>query len=140
MAGWSFINTTTPSPAADQLVTGPVDTLLQLIGSDGATVLFSNDDISFLNNSILQGPNFYNTDSLVLNYLVPQAGDFFIRVSGVGTQPTGNYELLVTLAAVPEPGTLLLIGGGLLSGGVYVWRRRRQCHQAQEATLSRRHS
>ncbi len=102
-----------------------IDSLLTLYAPDGSTVLFSNDDIYFSGNTF-NGGTVYSGDSILLNYLLQQDGTYYLQVRD-GSTDTGNYALFATLddSRVPEPGTLILVGLGLV-GAVARLRRRKK--------------
>jgi len=74
----------------------------------------SGGDIVALDGvSLLSG-----ADANTLTFIVEQAGDI-----GSGSDPSG-LDFSMTLAAAPEPGSLLLLGTGLLAGAALLLRRR----------------
>jgi lysophospholipase L1-like esterase len=75
-----------------------LDTVLELIGPNGTTVLATSDDTFLGNNSIGQaGTTFQTTNSLVLNFPAPSAGTYFVKVRGRDST-VGEYDLLVATA------------------------------------------
>src|SRR5690606_36447298 len=83
------------------------------------SLLVENDDISF-STTTLMGTGPYSSDSLILNYIAPTTGDYFIQVENMGGT-VGDYQLLV--AGVPEPGTMALALFGI---SVIATRRRKK--------------
>ena len=109
----NILATTVALPGA-----GSLDTILTLYDAAG-NQLFQNDDISFSGNTF-NGGSAYGNDSIVLNYIAPQNGRYYVRVSGYNTTTNGAYNLLVT--PVPEPATMAALGLGALA----LLRRRRR--------------
>ncbi|MEM7476778.1 MAG: PEP-CTERM sorting domain-containing protein [Planctomycetota bacterium] len=96
---------------------------LEIIGPDGTTVLASNDNGNYSNNTYGSG-GFGTNDSFLINVEAASAGTYFFRVSS--TSGSGFYSLLFGAdhsAAVPEPTCLGLIA---ISGiGMLRLRRRK---------------
>ena len=98
------------------------DSLLRLYDADGTSILGENDNVWY-EGDVFDGGVMRETDSFLLNILIPEAGTYFLEVS-VGAPfadplPGGFYELIFAAAAVPEPtGALvwMIVGGGLLLG------------------------
>ncbi len=113
----------TANTLSQVLFSDPVNSYLSLYGSDGITLLAGNDDIWFSGNTF-NGGNYYSDDSILLNYLLPETGTYYLQVRDRGTG-TGYYDFFVTLedTAVPEPGTLVLAGVAVM--GVVIRARRR---------------
>lgn len=89
--------------SAQTFVTGvygaPIDTVVKLYGPDGTTVLATSDDTLLGNNSIGQaGTTNVDKDSLILNFVAPSAGTYYVEVTATNAVPnvTGNYDLMVT--------------------------------------------
>jgi lysophospholipase L1-like esterase len=75
-----------------------LDTVVELIGPNGTTVLATSDDTFLGNNSIGQaGTTFQTTNSLVVNFPAPSAGTYFVKVRGRDST-VGEYDLLVATA------------------------------------------
>lgn len=78
----------------------PIDTVIRILAADGVTVLATSDDTLLGSNSIGQvGDTNVDSDSLVLNYVVANAGNIFIEVTAKGGT-TGSYDLLITNTVV----------------------------------------
>lgn len=98
-----------------------VDTVLSILDTDGTTVLATNDDTILSLTDINDGGSTYSTDSTIFNFLATSTGTYFVAVSGFGTS-TGDYELLMaTTTAIPEPGSLIVLG--LIGAGALMRRR-----------------
>ncbi len=97
----------------------PVDTIITLMDANGNT-LMTNDDIAFSGNTF-GGSGTYGTDSIILNYVAPATGNYYVRVTPFSTG-SGDYDLLLATSAVPEPATLAALGLGTLA----LLRRRRR--------------
>lgn len=96
---------------------------LRLFGTDGTTVLASNDDVAFSGNSFGVG-SIAEQDPFLLNIQLPSAGTYFLEVSAVSGGAAGDdYQLLTGFAAIPEPGTVAMLG---LAGSAGLIRRRRR--------------
>ena len=102
-----------------------INSYVTLYGPDGATVLASNDNLYYSGNT-WNGGSFYSYDSMLLNYVLPQDGTYYLRVRNTAASG-GYYDLFTTLdnSQVPEPGTLVLVGLGLAGAGVRLRRRKR---------------
>jgi hypothetical protein len=94
------------------------DTTIRLYDATG-TLLFGNNNISYTPTSFMSGAGLYGTDSLIMNYEAGYTGRYYLRVSGT---EAGRYNLLA-IGAVPEPGTLVLLGMGL--AGIATRRKRK---------------
>lgn len=114
----------TANTLSQVLFSDPVNSYLALYESDGSTLLAANNDLYFSGNTF-NGGTYYSDDSILLNYLLPQTGTYYLQVRDTGAG-TGYYDFFVTLqdTAVPEPGTLALAGVALI--GVVVRSRRRK--------------
>ena len=78
------------------------DTDLALVDAFGFEIAF-NDDLGDSLGSALQ-------------VLIEEDGDYFARVAGFDPEfDTGPYALTISIVPIPEPGTALLLGGGLLA-------------------------
>lgn len=98
---------------------GNLDSMLTLYDSAG-NVLFTNDDLTFLNNQFyVANGGRYGLDSLILNYIAPTTGTYYVGISGFNST-AGNYNLL--LHPVPEPAAVAVLSIGVLA----VLRRRRR--------------
>lgn len=99
-----------------------IDLSLTLFDTNGSTILLS------VNATGLGGDETLSFDLLT-------AGTYFVRVNGTAnpdttTLDTQFYGLTVSLAAIPEPATIALIGVVGL-GGLGYWKRRQRQHAAQ---------
>jgi hypothetical protein len=99
-----------------------VDTHITIADAGGAG-LFTNTDISFSGSSFMTGAGHYSSDSLILNFVAPYTGTYYI---GVSAPSAGDYDLLVAGLAVPEPGTVFALG----AGAILLLRRRRRVEKA----------
>lgn len=98
-----------------------VDTFLALFDPSGAQI-FQQDDIRFSSSTYNSG-TLYALDSLLINIPLNTTGTYTLRVSGTGSNNTGQYNLVgYVAAAAPEPTPLVFIALGLLG---MVCRRRR---------------
>jgi hypothetical protein len=74
----------------------PIDTVVRLYGPDGTTLLAESDNTLLGINSIGQaGTTTVDTDSLILNYKAPNAGNYYIEVTAKNNG-VGNYDVLLT--------------------------------------------
>lgn len=107
---------------ANDRITNPIDSVLEILDSTGAVIMTqqfnqqSNFDGATVGATTVLKANF-GSDSLIYNFLLANAGEYGVRVSG-GADAVGDYELYVT---IPAPGSLALIMGGLIAAA----RRRR---------------
>lgn len=90
------------------------DSYLYLYDSDGNVLAF-NGDIAYSTTQLYAGA-LRTYDSLILNYVLPTTGTYYIGVGGGISPPSDNYELLLaTTQVVPLPpasglGLLGLVG------------------------------
>jgi hypothetical protein len=118
------IVTVSTTPLDDALFEDP-DTFIGLFASGGSKVCENDDTL----NNLLANPVSAGLGSLC-RFVIDSAGTFFVGVSGFSDPPfTGNhfadgeYQLVVTINAVPEPGAMLqLVSGG--AGLAWLQRRR----------------
>ena len=83
----------------------------------GTTITFGTDPTAFGDYELIAG-----------DIGTPDLGNFILPTAPVGERyslavVSGNIDLVV--AAVPEPGTLALLGAGLMSLLTLAWRRRK---------------
>lgn len=74
------------------------DTMLKLFGTDGTTLLSSNDNTRFDATSFGQSTDpLVSTDSMILNFRIPAAGTYYIEVSsnGGGLAGLAPYDLFI---------------------------------------------
>jgi hypothetical protein len=72
-----------------------IDTVIKIFGPDGTTLVIESDNTLLGNNSFGQaGTTKVDDDSMVLNYVAPVNGDYFIEVTAKSGS-TGNYDLLL---------------------------------------------
>lgn len=84
---------TTPLGGYPQTLNTP-DTVLEIVGTNGATVLCSNDDAG---TDQTDG----NTRGSAVRFRAPADGKYFIKVRGFNISATGLYSL--TAAVIPPP-------------------------------------
>lgn len=90
---------------------------------DTAVAIFDPDDLGasiyygdFTNNDEIE-----STDSLMIDFVVPESKTYIIEVFGASPGDTGDYELFVSqFFVVPEPSSLALLG----VAGMVALRRR----------------
>lgn len=100
---------TTPVHQAPNLLNSP-DTVIDLIGTNGATLICSNDDAG-------EDSTGGNARGSAVRFKAPADGRYFIKVRGFNTSTTGLYVLTAALFA-PPPGTECLAdlnGDGLVN-------------------------
>jgi len=120
---YAFASTKPPASFLDAVdfdltTAADVSNLIFGFGTKGLTV-----ELLDLSNPLV---TFAPSTSFAQNYVLAP-GDYALDITGKTTGPKGSSSLLIgqlSIAAVPEPGTLAMIlaGAGLL--GVYQWRRR----------------
>jgi hypothetical protein len=67
------------------------------------------------------------------NYGTLSSGDYRLDITGKTTGPSGTSSILLgalSVAAVPEPGSLAMILAGVGLLGVYQWRRRKSAEHS----------
>lgn len=92
------------------------DTVLDLVDSNGSTLLVSTDDTTLDLNGINPGGNLYSRDSTIVNFQATHDGTFYLRVKEFGLGG-GDYYLMFAsgMIAVPEPSWvsgLMILGLG----------------------------
>jgi hypothetical protein len=95
----------TPNPASDQITLTVAD--------------LSNVSLTFDNGVVISN----------LDYVVKSNNGEFDESTNTWTNPEGKTSVLVvtgTVSAVPEPGTLILLGTGLAGVAAEAWRKRRR--------------
>ncbi len=98
------------------------DGQIELLNNAG-TVLASNDDVRY-DSDVYNSGTLRTTDSFLNNIEITSAGDYYVRVSGVGGEELdSNYWLISAFSAVPEPSSLSFL---LLAGAGAVFRRKRR--------------
>lgn len=102
------------------------NTTITLMDGTG-TPMFSSTDIHFDGDDFMDPlATYYSDDSLILNFMVPSTGFYYMKVTGTGP---GDYDLLMAgLATVPEPGPIAAVGLGLV--WLVRWRRGAQKNNA----------
>ena len=97
------------------------DGQLSLIGPDGLTMIYSDDDVLFSGDSFGTGTK-RDDDTFLLNIPLTETGIYYLMVETLGADPNnssgdadGDYDLLVGVwpSLVPEPSSLLLALTGL---------------------------
>jgi hypothetical protein len=74
---------------------GVLDTIVRIFAADGTTLLAESDNTLLGNNSIGQtGTTTVDNDSLILNFVAPAAGNYYVEVTAKASA-TGSYDLLV---------------------------------------------
>lgn len=118
-------NTTFASPTTGQSQCFPADCPASNPGGTGADEIFNSLGYT------AGGPN-YGDSVYDLSYTVAHTGStLVVKFTALGLTPDladeswGIDNLQVDVAAVPEPGTLLLLGSSLSALGAAAWRRRR---------------
>ena len=107
---------------SDNQYSDDFDGQLTLIAPDGLTTIHSNDDVRYQSDVFGTGTKRYD-DSFLLNIPLTQTGTHYLKVETLGPDPgssggdaDGQYDLLIGLWAVPEPGSGMLALCGLISG------------------------
>ena len=102
-----------------------IDSLITLFGTDGTSVLATNDDTFVSSTAVNLGGSLYSRDSSIYNFLAPTDGTYFLKVDTASAGDTGFYELLfaATSMAVPEPGSAMLLA--VFALGIATRRRNR---------------
>ena len=107
-----------------------VDTVVGLYGTDGTTLLAENNDIYYNSSAINSAGGLRTRDSLVLNFVLPTDGTYYIQARGYASD-TGGYQLLLLSTGdsgappIPEPATLV-VWSTLGFFGMALYRRRRK--------------
>ena len=106
---------------SDSQYSDDFDSQLTLIGPDGLTTIYSNADVMYNGDAFGSGSK-RQDDSFLLNIPLTQTGIHYLKVESLGADPEhtggdadGQYDLLVGLWAVPEPGSGMLALCGLIS-------------------------
>jgi hypothetical protein len=121
--GYSFTSTKPPASFLDAVnfdltTAADVSNLIFGYGVKGLTV-----ELLDLSNPLV---TFTPSTSPGQNYVLG-AGDYALDITGKTVGPKGTNSMVLgqlSIAAVPEPGTLAMIVAGIGLLGVYGWRRR----------------
>jgi len=128
------IVTVSTTPLDDIVMFEDPDTFIGLFTSGGSKVCENDDSL----NNLLANPVSAGFGSLC-RFVIDTAGTCYVGVSGPSDPPfdgnhfeDGEYQLVVTINAVPEPGALLqLVPGGV--GLAWLQRRRKRHHRLRES-------
>ena len=116
-----------------------MDSVLTLYGTDGSTVLFSNDDTHFTGNTFLGGA-FRSRNSFFVNVSLPAAGTYYLKVNPFSAETIGDaYALTIgispDLSIIPEPVTGILLSFLFFAGQAFARQRRRASAPLRQLAL-----
>lgn len=87
-------------------------------GLDGVLTLFGPDELEIIamdatmfDGDVYGMGTLRSTDPFLINVLLPHAGTYYFMVSGTPADSLGDYSLLIGFQAIPEPGSVVVLGG-----------------------------
>ena len=106
---------------SDNKYSDDFDGQLTLIGPDGLTTIYSNDDVKYSGDSFGTGTK-RTDDPFLVNIPLTQTGTHYLKIETLGADPEhtggdadGDYDLLVGVWQVPEPASGVLALSGLIN-------------------------
>ncbi|MEM7625595.1 MAG: PEP-CTERM sorting domain-containing protein [Planctomycetota bacterium] len=125
-ADWMSVTVTGPALLSAEvwsldLFVNDFDSQLEVIDTDGTTVIAANGDNEYSGNTFGSGGN-GSEDPFLVNVALPEAGTYFVALSAeeLLTQ-TGVYQITLGIQDVPEPTTAVVLAAACLAA---VRRRR----------------